>query len=522
MLRRTVLYPFLFVFYVVLNPLVYNLDQVEPSQALRPLIVLSLATAFGILLLYVISKDWHYAGYVVFLFLLFLFVSGHLNRLIQSWIVIDQARLNRLLLPLWSALLVVFSLRGFWKRINAQRWMTPLLNVALSAALLSQVIFSFDELYAGWLHMTGDSAVTSSNSSAQSIPIDCTNTPDIYYLVLDAYGRSDVLEELYGVDNTLFLEFLRARGFTVADSSYSNYIQTIYTISSVLNFSYIEPEPPGVSGYRYFRNLMTQNRVMRSLERCGYRTVAFESGFFFTNSFDAEVYLAAGNELNEFEGLLLTDTPVEVLMEWFETEPLENTYRAHRERVRFTFRELAKLPRMRGPKIVFAHIVSPHPPFVFAANGEPVDPPWSYSMGDGINFDGDWEDYQQGYTDQVRFVNRELEKTIDAILKKSSSPPIIILQGDHGPGGFLDWSSPSRTCLWERSSILNAIYLPGGGQEVLYPAISPVNTFRLILNAYFNASLELLPDETYFTSHSLPRQVIDITSRRDSHANCPP
>jgi hypothetical protein len=143
-------------------------------------------------------------------------------------------------------------------------------------------------------------------------------------------------------------------------------------------------------------------------------------------------------------------------------------------------------------------------------------------MDDGINFDGDWEDYRRGYADQVKFVNRELEKTIDAILSKSSPPPIIILQGDHGPGGFLIWSSPTKTCLWERTSILNAIYLPAGGEEKLYPAISPVNTFRVILNTYFAADLELLPDETYFTSHSLPRQVIDITSRRDSKANCAP
>src|SRR5207253_1118682 len=33
--------------------------------------------------------------------------------------------------------------------------------------------------------------------------------PDIYYIVLDSYGRGDVLKEIYGYDNTPFLEGLR-------------------------------------------------------------------------------------------------------------------------------------------------------------------------------------------------------------------------------------------------------------------------------------------------------------------------
>jgi hypothetical protein len=113
-----------------------------------------------------------------------------------------------------------------------------------------------------------------------------------------------------------------------------------------------------------------------------------------------------------------------------------------------------------------------------------------------------------------------LERTIDTILRRSSRPPVIIIQGDHGPGGHLDWDSPERSCLWERTSILNAYYLPDGGARYLYPAITPVNSFITILNVYFGAGMELLPDDTYFTSHRLERQVIDITGERNSLDNC--
>jgi hypothetical protein len=139
---------------------------------------------------------------------------------------------------------------------------------------------------------------------------------------------------------------------------------------------------------------------------------------------------------------------------------------------------------------------------------------------DGDDYRGDLDEYLSRYPAQVQFVNQKMEKVIDSILTNSSQPPVIIIQGDHGPGSRLDWDSPGRSCLWERTPILNAYHLPGEGADLLYPSISPVNTFRVVLNAYFGTDLPLLPDKTYFTSHRLERQVIDITDQRTSWANC--
>jgi hypothetical protein len=142
-------------------------------------------------------------------------------------------------------------------------------------------------------------------------------------------------------------------------------------------------------------------------------------------------------------------------------------------------------------------------------------------MEDGDEFGGDWNEYRNGYAGQVQYVDRMLERTIGRILDRSSVPPVIVIQGDHGPGGSLDWGDIGKSCLWERTSILNAYYLPGEGKQHLYPSISPVNTFRVIFNTYFGAGLELLPDRTFYTSHRFPRQVTDITEQRESTENCP-
>jgi hypothetical protein len=58
--------------------------------------------------------------------------------------------------------------------------------------------------------------------------------PDIYYIILDAYGRADTLQSLFDYDNSEFLDFLEAKGFYVADCAQSNYSQTILSLSSSL------------------------------------------------------------------------------------------------------------------------------------------------------------------------------------------------------------------------------------------------------------------------------------------------
>ncbi len=80
---------------------------------------------------------------------------------------------------------------------------------------------------------------------------------------------------------------------------------------------------------------------------------------------------------------------------------------------------------------------------------------------------------------------------MESIIRESKTPPIIILQGDHGPNTVYGTSSEYR------ATILNAYFLPGGGERYLYPDISPVNSFRIVLKHYLNANLELLEDFHY-------------------------
>jgi hypothetical protein len=109
---------------------------------------------------------------------------------------------------------------------------------------------------------------------------------------------------------------------------------------------------------------------------------------------------------------------------------------------------------------------------------------------------------RNAYVDQLKFTNKMLEQTIDNILANSAREPIIVLQADEGP-----WTPefPKQAREGEltpdtlriRHRILNAYHLPGVGDGVLYPTISPVNTFRVIFNEYFGAEFPMLDDSAY-------------------------
>jgi hypothetical protein len=66
--------------------------------------------------------------------------------------------------------------------------------------------------------------------------------------------------------------------------------------------------------------------------------------------------------------------------------------------------------------------------------------------------------------------------------------------------------------------ILSAYYLPNGGEKYIYDGISPVNTFRVIINAYFGGQLELLQDKSYYSNYIVPFSFMDVTDKiKSSH-----
>lgn len=190
-----------------------------------------------------------------------------------------------------------------------------------------------------------------------------------------------------------------------------------------------------------------------------------------------------------------------------------SSYDAHRDLIRHNLTVLGELHELESPKFVFAHVVSPHPPFLFNADGSSRESTVSrFTMNDGDHLVGNQmklEDYLEGYREQIQYVNARLREVVIS-LRKHDPDAIIILQGDHGPGSMLDWKSAKRSNLTERLGILNAYYLPDGGAEFLYDTITPINTFRLILTHYFGMKVKLLADKSYYSSWNRPYDMVRL------------
>ncbi len=363
----------------------------------------------------------------------------------------------------------------------------------------------------------------SSAVAASSEPAGAARLPDIYYIILDDYARADVLKEVYGYDNGAFVSWLRSTGFYVADQSRSNYVQTTLSLASSLNSAYLDPIElsAGDRGARRWRvalnvatarfltptsqplvHLIQYNRAARVLREQGYRFVAVTSGFGGVQlpNADAAIHLGA---LSDFDESLMDTTPLS------ELDRLDDRLDLHRRRVLYALDHLSDRFDDAGPHFVFAHILSPHPPFIFAADGSPAPMPSGARQLLLQNDVGGTREADRGivaraYRDQVRFVTSRIQRAVATILARSTTPPIIILQSDHGSDMLLDWEHPSAAGLAERTAILNAYYVPPAIRAKLYPRISPVNTFRVLLGSYFTGEYELLPDKSYFSTYRSP------------------
>jgi len=115
--------------------------------------------------------------------------------------------------------------------------------------------------------------------------------------------------------------------------------------------------------------------------------------------------------------------------------------------------------------------IATHSPYVFGPDGE---------------FARHGEEFTYNY--QIAYVNKQILEVVAGIIENSERQPIIILQVDHG----------LRHIPEERVAILNTYYFPNGGDQNLYPWVTPVNTFRLILDYYFSSEFGLLEDISYF------------------------
>jgi hypothetical protein len=514
MKRTPILHPFLFAIYSVAGIYSQNASQVPFHWLFRPLLLCVALSMLSYFLLHRKHGDPDYAGWGTTVFFMWLF-SGHVYRLLFDASTFWRTPIGGVIVFLLFTLpLGILASRWAWEKLSSKRAVTLFLNATFSALILFSLWSTASALYQSNDHVQAIREKVSQFDVA--ISVSSQAQPDIYLIIVDGYGREDFLRQYYDYDNAPLIAFLEAHGFYVADRATSNYPQTELSISSSMNLNYLDEYVNGfgaTSDRSPLRELLQHTGLRNVLQEQGYQFVALPSAALFAQLDDADVYYPL-TPLNEFEGLVLSSTVVDVAAEsWGISLPVQG-YRLHRDYILFSLRTLRDVPQtVPGPKFVFAHLLSPHPPFIFDREGNFILPDRPYSTWDASLYPGTSEEYIHGYVDQMAYLNTQLMEVVTAILDTSPKPPIIIIQGDHGPGAYYDTLELDEACLAERYSILNAYYFPDGEYGSLYPSITPVNTFRVILRQYFGADLPVLEDRNYFASWLSPYQFTDVSDK---------
>ena len=304
--------------------------------------------------------------------------------------------------------------------------------------------------------------------------------------------RADTLQRLCGNDNSQFLNFLRSRGFYVADQSCSNYPMTYMSLASSLNMEYLDDWLPPINGTPSddpIYGMFDTAEVPKRFQEKGYRFVGFATNFKSTWPTTDLLFRQRPAWLqSEFSEVLLRSTALRIWEPQISDQHL------------FEFDKLKKVPEIKGPKFTYCHIIAPHPPYVFDRYGHvKVNVPQSMLHKECYErIDVDSPEVRDAYLEQLLYVNIRVEEAVDSILAHSATRPIIIIQGDHGSFFTLPKEFTTESLNYfaqERMPILNAYLVPEKMRKELRPDISPVNSFRLLFNTCFGEHLDILPEK---------------------------
>lgn len=484
-------YHWLYAMFPVVYLYTHNIEEVFPQVIFLPLIV---SLTLGMLLwgfFRLIFKHPQKSALLTFLVLFMIFTFGHVMN-IFGYSQVDRARLAAYLIYPWIAVFLGFTILVVRTR-KGLNTLTLFLNVCMLSLFLFSVgkvilFYAVPEKISAPDHVLPDKLPTVNTLNREELP-------DIYYFIFDRYAGSKTLEEYFHFDNNEFTSFLEDLGFYVAEDSLCNYPGSYLSISSSLNMQFHNHlVREGPVRKRVFYQMLQDFKVWRLLKSAGYKYFHFGSWWEPTkiNRYADMNFRGSGTiDLNQDFMIKLLDSTI--LLGFFQTSV---TAFKGRRAVLETFANLAEVPNMTGPKFVFAHILLPHPPYRFDSNGEFLKASLRSQRTPSEN-----------YINQLKFTNMKIMQLVSEILEKSSRPPVIIIQADEGPRKRIislrnlrlkyAEEGKERTSEKIRCQILNAYYLPGIEDSVLYPHITPVNSFRLVFNIYFGTDFELLEDKTY-------------------------
>ena len=369
----------------------YGGTHVSPDQLYRPLVIVTLVAAVLWGVVGGVTRRPHAASFAVALSLV---------TVIGDFV-------------LWS-ILAIFWLVLTWRSVRRrQGWditarLTRPLNMFVSAwfgvALVTAAVIS----------------MPAELPASRAVAVEPGR--NLYLILLDGYPRADSLMEYFDFDNAEFLDALERRGFSVSAQSRGLDISTVQVLPTMMHMRPLgelldEPWTGSNAQQRRMWQLLNAAPVPAAYEAAGYTTYSIVTPAPAVDWRTADVVLESPWP-TAFEAHLVTSGLLRFVL------PMQAMERASILDA-FAYLESAAGP---SPRFVFAHIYSPHFPYIFAADGSPAAPcgeecrnhagPPNPTLGDRL-------------LGQLRFLNGRVLQALDHIIEADPEGTIVVFS-DHG------------------------------------------------------------------------------------------
>ncbi|WP_296686377.1 sulfatase-like hydrolase/transferase [Flavobacterium sp.] len=416
---------------------------------------------------------------------------------------------HRFLLPI--IVIIIIGLTYLLNKINKTSVKYNFLLIFLITLNLTPFINLVDKIFIDYKNLHNN--VTAVNNYSFK------DAPNIYFIILDGYGSENSIKSFLKYDNSQFYNQLKEIGFRVQDNAVSNYNRTSFSLSSTLNLNYINRIIKSDIYYKDLERYISHNKVAKILKSYGYSYYFFDSGFglkktekneFLINTkenYYTDLFFSSSD--NDLLNVFLNNSAFKIFKNPFFSDFIISNYAY---KVLNVYKKLPSIAKNNKKKFVFAHVISPHPPFLFNKSGKIG----MYGI-DNENEGVGWN--EKLYIEQLKYINFKTIILLNKIIKNDKKNKIILIQGDHGSRCKINNKKFLNKENWvnEQFHILNAIYISknDNSKRKIYENwnYSSVNTFRIIFNEYFKSNYSNLKDVKYYSDLHEPYNFIQIKKK---------
>lgn len=506
--------PVLFSIYPVIFLYTHNVEILVLDQLIMPLLLAIVLAVALFLLFLLILRDKLQTSLAVVGFLILFWNYGMAFEGITKIVHLNHWHILPILL--FAYVHLIYLIRVLHRRYSLENINT----IAIGVAVVLIIFNLFTLIPAEVKKHQGYAQNTNDQQAGKDAFYPGESDPDIYFIILDQYASLNTIKEEWGYDNSHFEDYLKSNGFFVATKSEHRYSQTHWNMPTLLNLNYLTGpiDKEVFMNFIYNRDkvkthekydmlskysesdyiaMMNSNRLVSFLKQRGYKVIILEGISQHYKSFnlhgsdikfsyqDVEESSSQSFRGSAFVIELVRKTAL--LPFYYDESAFNRRYVA----TKYVFDYLRRdVQTVAGPKLIYAHIMCPHDPYVFDRDG-------NFVLYDDLNKkkkDGyilPNEAVNNAYLEQYIYVTKEIKSLVNNHFKKGKpSKKIFIILNDHGPRPHMEYLQDPTQAF----KAFNAVYFPDGDYTKLYENIAPVNTLRVVLNKYFGENFEMLED----------------------------